>query len=98
MGQIIPIRDAAASLELDRKVFRLRLAGASVRKIADELGCTLDEVEGAVARMCGAVTPQMRTRAIQLDLDRLDAFQQAHYEKALAGDVDATVVSLKIIE
>jgi len=98
MAQIISLNDPTASLERDRKAFRLRLAGGSVRAIAEELGCSTDEVESALARCMGAVTPGMRQRAIQLELDRLDALQKGHYEKACAGDVDATAISLKIME
>jgi len=98
MAQVIPFNDPAATLERERKAFRLRLAGGSVRAIAEELGCSPDEVESALARSLGAVTPGMRQRAIQIELERLDAMQKAHYDKACSGDIDSTAMSLKIME
>ena len=98
MAQIIHYSDAAATLERDRAVFRLRLHGASVRTIAVELKITTDEVDAALTRMCGGVTPAMRERTIQIELDRLDEMQRAHYAKAVEGDIEHTAISLKIME
>ena len=46
-------------LTRDRKAFRLRLAGMSTLRIADELRCSLDQVEQALTRMCAGVTPEL---------------------------------------
>jgi len=98
MAQIIPFDDLAASLERDRKAFRLRLAGLSVRRISEELDCTTDQVDASLSRMLGGITPELRTRTIQLELERYDEFQRALYAKAAGGDCEAINTSLKISE
>jgi DNA-directed RNA polymerase specialized sigma24 family protein len=66
MAQIIPFRqhkpprnsevrpageDAAATFDRDRAVFRLRVAGLSVPRVAEELGCSEEEVMASLDRM-----------------------------------------------
>src|SRR5262245_38312306 len=97
-AKIIPYDEAAQTLERDRKAFRMRLAGLSVRRIAEELQVSIDRVEASLSRMIGGITPDMRRRALELELERLDEFQRAHYSKALKGDVESTAISLRIME
>src|SRR5262245_27003528 len=80
------------------RAFRLRLAGVAPRRIAEELGCTVKQVEELLASMCPAVSPELRERTRQLELARLDELQRAHYAAALAGGATATMVVLKIME
>jgi len=98
MAEIIALEDAAAQFDRDRRAFRLRLAGVSVGRIAEELGCAADQVEASLVRMCGGVSPEMRRRTIRLELERLDELQKAHYAAAAQGGVAATAVILKIME
>ena len=97
-AEIIPIEDGAAVFERDRRAFRLRLAGVSVLRIAEELNCSAEQVEASLVRMCGGVTPELRARTIRIELERLDELQKAHYKAALDGGVAATTVLLKIME
>jgi hypothetical protein len=98
MATIISLNDAGASLERDRMAFKLRLTGMSNRRIAEELRCTVSQVEASLVRMMGGVTPELRHRTLQIELERLDVLQAAHFEKAAEGDDDATLTTLKIME
>lgn len=97
-AKIIAYEDAAATLERDRKVFQLRLAGVSPRRIADELGCSGEQVEASLLRMTGTPTASLRQRTMLMELERLDALQKAHYAAAVQGGTSATVCVLKIME
>jgi len=97
-AEIIPIEDAAAVFDRDRRAFRLRLAGVSVLRIAEELNCSPAQVEDSLVRMCGGVTPELRARTIRIELERLDELQKAHYKHAMDGGIAATTVLLKIME
>jgi hypothetical protein len=98
MAKIISLNDAGASLERDRMAFKLRLTGMSNRQIAEELRCTVSQVEASLVRMMGSVTPELRHRTLQIELERLDVLQSAHFEKAATGDDTATLTTLKIME
>lgn len=95
---VIPYDDAAATLDRDKKAFHLRLAGVSTRRIAEELNCSLDQVEQSLVRMTMGATPALRQRTILMELERLDAMQKAHYANAVQGGIAATAVTLKIME
>jgi hypothetical protein len=90
--------DAAAEFALDRKIFQQRLTGTSVRNIADDLRCDMERVEAGLLRMCGAVTPEVRQRTVQLELERLDAMQKVQHEAVAKGGISASMLSLKIME
>jgi hypothetical protein len=63
MAEVIPFRVARlrskdigklSTFDRDRAVFRLRAdAGLSLQQCAEELGCTLEEVEQSLNRMLG---------------------------------------------
>lgn len=95
---IIPYEDASSMFERDKKVFHLRLAGVSPRRIAEELSCSLDQVEQSLDRMTGGVSPALRQRTILMELERLDALQKVHYANALNGQIGATLVVVKLME
>jgi hypothetical protein len=102
-ADVVKFEDAAATFDRDRRVFRLRLAGTSVRKIAEQLKCTPDEVNASIVRMTGGVSPDLRARTIQLELERLDEMQQGFYLDSLTtnerkGNFDSAVIVLRIME
>ena len=97
-AEVVSYEDAAARFERDRKVFRLRLNGVPVRQIAETLHCTPEEAQAAVIRMCGGVTPDLRTRTIEIDLERLDDLNQIYYQKARAGDHEACALVIRLME
>ena len=97
-ADIIKFDDAAATWERDKRVMSSRLAGTSLREIAEHEGCSVDEIEGSIIRMSGGVSPHFRERHMQLSLDRLDKLLRAHYTAALKGNYDASVIYLRTIE
>lgn len=71
-ADVVKFGEAAAQFERDRKVFKMRVAGVTVREIARDLGLTLGEVHTSIARMTGGASPELRMREMLLDLERLD--------------------------
>jgi hypothetical protein len=102
-ADVVKFEDAAQTFERDRSVWRLRLAGTSPRRIAEQLSCTVDQVNASIVRMIGGVSPELRARTIALELDRLDEMQQGFYVDALRSrdhkpDADAASIVLRIME
>lgn len=97
-AEIVNYEDAAARFERDRKAFRLRLAGVPVRQIAETLHCTPADIDSSLTRMCGGVTPDLRERAVIVELERLDDLNQIYYAKARAGDYDACALVIRLME
>jgi hypothetical protein len=97
-ADIIRFDDITESWERDKRVMNMRLAGIPPREIAEHEGCGIDEVEASVARMSGGVSPHFRERHMQLSLERLDKLLRAHYQAALRGNYDASVIYLRAIE
>jgi hypothetical protein len=89
---VVDIVDAQAQM------FRLRLAGVSVRMIAQRFGVTERQVEAAIARVCPSVSVEMRARTFELDLARLDELLQKFYLAAREGDAQCALVALRIME
>jgi hypothetical protein len=85
-------------IDQDEKIFRERLAGKSVRRIAREFGRSVEEVSAVISRMCQPISPEMRKQVLQLDLERLDELQQVFYEKAREGDASSAWITIKISE
>lgn len=106
MADVINFGDAAATFDRDRKVFELRLHGVSPRKIAEQLRCSVREVEASVIRMTGGVSPALRARTIGLELERLDALMASYFEEAIkhpghpdqAPNTEYAALVLKIME
>jgi hypothetical protein len=85
-------------VDRDQQIFRLRLAGESVRTIARQFRLTPDQVEAIVAGQCTPVSTQMKAHAFELELERLDELQAAFYRAAREGNVGAGAITLKIFE
>jgi hypothetical protein len=92
------LEDPAASLERDRQVLRLRLAGAADYKIATQLGISENDVRQAMIRNTGGVTPDARSRMRNMELMRADEIQAAFWVKAMKGDTDAAVICFRASE
>jgi len=90
--------DEATKWERDKRVMSSRLAGTSLREIAEHEGCTIEDVETSIVRQSGGVSPNFRERHMQLSLERLDRLLRAHYTAALKGNYDASVIYLRTIE
>lgn len=97
-AEIVNWDDAAAKFERDRQAFRMRLNGVPVRAIADHLKCTPAEVEGSLVRMCGGVTPTLRARTVEIELERLDDLTQVYFAQARTGNIDACAMVLRLMD
>jgi hypothetical protein len=85
-------------VDRDSQIFRLRLAGMSVRAIARQFRLTPAQVEAIVTGQCTPVTKQMKAHAFELELERLDELQSAFYAAAMAGNPQAAAITIKIYE
>jgi len=84
--------------DVEEQLFRLRLAGRSVRHLAKQFGRSIEEVAEICERMCQPVSPAMRRAVLALDLERIEAVQQVFYTKAMDGDAAAGALVLKCQE
>ena len=87
-ADIVKFGEAAAQFERDRRVFRMRVDGCSARDIADTLNCTIEQVHTSIARMTGGASPEMRMRAMLLDLERLDKLLLTFQKKCVGDEPD----------
>jgi len=79
-------------------MFRLRLAGESVREIARQYRISEKRVQETIERMCTPITKQMKAHTLELELERLDELQAAFYRAAREGNLGAAAITLKIVE
>lgn len=82
----------------DEAVLERRLLGQSPRTISRELHISLSEVNEALDRVLAEVTTKFRVTSLNLELERLDRVMKPFFEKALAGDVMAGQLLVKISE
>jgi hypothetical protein len=87
--------DAAATYERDMAVWQMLRAYEQPRDIARKLHCTIDEVHASGIRMSGGVTPDFRSRMMQLILEQVRDLQRAFHDKARKGDYDAATIELR---
>jgi hypothetical protein len=97
-AEIVNLEDAGAKLLRDRKVFRLRLEGESIRQIAEDLHCSVGEVQASMARMSCGVTQQLRASTVELECERLDALTKVYFKLAEGGDKDAAMLVIRLMD
>jgi hypothetical protein len=96
-SKISPRRILAA--ERQRQAMQLRIAGASFGAIANELGYA--DRKGAERAIISGLRAYFREPAqdlLPLELERLDRMQMALWPEALAGNVQAVMAVLRIME
>ena len=98
MGTVVKYKDDKAIAERDREAFNMRLRGITENRIAEHFKCTVAEVEAGIASMLGGITPDLRTRIIKLELERLEQLIEAHFPQALKGEVEHTDRVIKVME
>lgn len=83
----------------------MRVDGVSARDIADTLGISVEQVHTSIARMTGGASPELRMRAMLLDLERLDKMILTFQAKAagdpgkgVSPDAEAAGVLLRCLE
>jgi hypothetical protein len=82
----------------EEEIFKARLAGRSVRKIAREFHVDVPQVETIIQRHLPTVDGRMRSVAFALELERLDGYLTVFHSKAMEGDPQAGMICLKIGE
>lgn len=97
-GEVVQFQDVKQQFERDRKIFRLKLAGMTFWQIAEAVPCTVEEAKAALTRMCAGVTPEMKQRCLEIDLERIEDLLQTYYIKAKAGDAGATVIVIRLMD
>ena len=81
----------------DEQVAEALVAGRSVRAVQKQFGLTTAELDAALDRLW-PIDTAARLRTIKTDLGQLNQLTQVFYEKALAGDVPAGTVTVKLWE
>jgi len=80
--------------ERDEAIAEALTAGRSVRVVRREFGLSVEEIDSALERLW-PIDLQSRLRMIKSDLGKLDRLTETFYAKALAGDVQAGVLTVK---
>jgi hypothetical protein len=90
---------AADEADHDEEILKMRIAGASPRAIAKQLGCSIGDVNRCVDRLAASILDsRYRARTIALELERLDRLTMQFFQTALAGDTAAGSLLVKISE
>jgi hypothetical protein len=82
----------------ERAMYLDRLAGKSVRAIAEAFGISATEAQAIIASQCTPVDTQLKLHTVELELARLDELASVFHPKAIAGDISAAALVLKIQE
>jgi hypothetical protein len=91
------IETAIGQEERDEAIAEALTAGRSVRAVRKAFGLSADEIDAALERLW-PIDLQSRIRMIKSDLGKLDRLTQVFYEKALAGDVQSGLLTVRIWE
>jgi hypothetical protein len=94
-------KQPASNVEIltrEEQMFRQRLAGVPVRRIAAEHGCSVEEAQTIIAGLCTSVTAQGRLHSLELELERLDELQEVFHVKAKAGDPQCAAIVIRLQE
>jgi hypothetical protein len=92
MGEVVELVDR------DEQILKLRLKGESVFKIAKQFKIAEKEVLDALDRRLPSIDAAARVRMLNLDLERLAALGAVFDAKALDGDPQAAMISIKLVE
>lgn len=82
----------------DENVFRARLAGISPRRLAEQHGLQLAQVNAIVAKKLVRLDNSYRAQALALDLEMLGELQARTFKTAMTGDIGAGHLLLKIAQ
>jgi hypothetical protein len=83
------------------RALELRCAGATYRQIARALEVSVQTAFADITAELATVDEQravLREQLRTLEVDRADAVQFAHWQKAMAGDVEASRIILRCID
>lgn len=83
----------------DDEIIQQRIAGRSVRAIANAQRRSVAEINAVIDRWSSvALTAEARKYGLALELARTDELQEVFYQRALEGDVSCGALVTKIIE
>ena len=85
------------AIERDEQVAEALVAGQSVRVVQKQFGLTTAELDAALDRLW-PIDTAARVRVIKRDVGRLDKLTEVFYLKALAGDVQSGLLTVRIWE
>lgn len=84
--------------ERDEQIFRARVAGISPRRLADQHGLNVDEINRIVSRRMVRIDNAYRAQCIALDIEALGEVQARVLKAALGGDLPAVHALLRLME
>src|SRR5215471_19237643 len=82
----------------ERELVEARISGTSSRALAKTYGIAISEVGETIERHLGTLDGKARMRAVKLSVARLEAILATFFQKAVAGDVQAGTLVVKILE
>lgn len=85
----------------DAEIFRLRLSGLSTDMIARQLGESASLINAVIRTEIKRINSECTEAAQEvqsMELIRLDQMMQVHMTHALAGDIEASMMVLRIME
>jgi hypothetical protein len=92
-AELIPLTDD----EIDAEILRKRVAGLSVRQIAQEFAMPLHAVNAALDRNLPQIDAAYRRRSIALSVLRLDQLHEVFHRKAVnESDIEAGNLCIRI--
>ena len=97
--RLIQVRGAGSDAR-QAKALKLRIAGSSIRQIAEALGVTVPSAAGLVNRALADLAEETRESAIRLrslELARLDELIAAHWPYAMEADAQSSALVLRAI-
>jgi hypothetical protein len=89
--------DAAFDEQRDEQVAEAIVSGRSLRAVRKKFGLNQAEIDSVLERLW-PVDTEARIRMIKRDVGKLDRLTQVFYEKALAGDVQSGLLTVRIWE
>lgn len=102
-GDLVPIEDIQTKEERAYRAYQKRLGGEDWRVIAKDLEYPSPrtaerEVELLVQKSLKAASDDRKQEVVSLELDRLDALQNAVWGMAISGELKAVDTTLKIMQ
>jgi len=82
----------------DEHVYRLRVSGLSPRRLADQFGLTVQDVDRIVARRLMRIDNNYRAQCLALDLEAIGLAQAKTMQAALSGDLAAVHALAKLLQ
>jgi hypothetical protein len=102
-GDLVPIDNIRTKEERAYRAYQMRLGGEAWPDIASSLNYTSPvtakrEVDLLITKAMNVATDDRKREVVEMELDRLDALQNAVWGMALTGDFKAVETTLKIMQ